>query len=268
MINFVVNIKSIMKSLKELLGESLGTFIIVFFGCGAVAGAVYLGAFSSLLEVAIIWGMGVTLAIFSTRNICSAHLNPAVTIAMLIAKRISWKKVPYYILAQFIGAFIASSVLYFIFQDAISVYEESLNIVRGSKESYQSAVMFGEFFPNPGFNGKFKIGWPTAMVLETIGTLLLVLVIFRLNEKEKQIDNLTPILIGLAVSSIICVIAPFTQAGLNPARDFGPRLFAYFAGWKNAAFPVPSFSFLTVYIVGPILGGVLATFLHKFMSSK
>lgn len=257
-----------MKHIKELLGESLGAFIIVFFGCGSVAGAVYLGAFQSLLEVAIIWGIGVALAIFTTRNICPAHLNPAVSIALALAKKFSWKKVPSYILAQFIGAFIASGVLYYIFQDAIAVYEASLNIIRGSEESYKSAVMFGEFFPNPGFAGKFEISWVTAMILEAVGTLLLILVIFRLTEKEKQVDNLTPILIGLTVSAIICIVAPFTQAGLNPARDFGPRLFAYYAGWGEAAFPTPSLSFFTVYILGPIAGGVGATYLHKLMSRK
>ncbi len=70
-----------------MLGEFLGTFILVFFGCGSVAVAVLFNAFSSLLEVALIWGFGVAIAIYATRNICPAHLNPAVSLSMCIIKK-------------------------------------------------------------------------------------------------------------------------------------------------------------------------------------
>jgi glycerol uptake facilitator protein len=255
-----------MKNLKEYIGEFTGTFILVFFGCGSVAGAVLFGAFSSLWEVAIIWGLGVALAIYCTRNVCPAHLNPAVSVAMTIAGKLAPKKLPIYVLFQFFGAFSAGALLYFIFKDSLLTFETANSIVRGNEESVRSAMMFGEFFPNPGFEGKFEISWIQAMLLEGIGTFILVFAIFRLTEKEEQINNFTPLLIGLTVTIIICIIAPFTQAGLNPARDFGPRLVAYFSGWGEAAFPEIRLSFFTVYILGPVIGGILARYAHKLFS--
>ncbi|MBT6440040.1 MAG: aquaporin family protein [Flavobacteriales bacterium] len=251
---------------KELIGEYIGTFILVLFGCGAVASAVLLDAFGSLLEVAIIWGVGVAIAIFSVRNICPAHLNPAVSAAMALFGSFSIKKLPLYITSQFLGAFSAAALLYFIFGDTISDFEQTNSIVRGSIESMKTAQMFGEFFPNPEFASKISITALQAMALEAIGTFILVFVIFRLTEKEEQTDNLTPILIGLTVTLIICLVAPYTQAGINPARDFGPRLFAYLSGWGDAAFPTAPFSFFTVYILGPILGGIAAGGLNKLMT--
>ena len=77
-------------------------------------------------------------------------------------------------------------------------------------------------------------------------------------------DAIAPMFIGLTVTSIICLIAPLTQAGLNPARDFGPRLVAWLAGWDKAAFPDQVGGFFFVYILGPMLGGVIASlfFVH------
>ena len=250
---------------KELLGEYIGTFILVLFGCGAVASAVLLNSFGSLLEVAIIWGIGVAIAILATRNICPAHLNPAVSVAMTLFGELDTKKLPLYITSQFLGAFSAAALLYFIFGNTIEIFEQTNNIVRGTIESSQTAMVFGEFFPNPSFADKVSISWLQAMTLEGIGTFILVFVIFRLTEKKNQIDNSTPILIGLTVTLIICLIAPYTQAGLNPARDFGPRVFAYLSGWGSAAFPIAPFSSFTVYILGPILGGVAAGLIHKLL---
>lgn len=248
---------------KEYLGEFTGTFIMVFFGCASVAGAILFNAFGSLLEVALIWGIGVAIAIFSVRNVCPAHLNPAVSLAMSIAGKLPWKKLPIYILYQLMGAITAGLVLFLIFQSSIEQYEILNEILRGNERSVHVAAMFGEFFPNPGFAQKVSISWMGAMAMEALGTFILVFVIFRLTQKKEQNDNLIPVMIGLTVTLIICVVAPFTQAGLNPARDFGPRLVAYFAGWGDVAFPSVPFSFLTVYILGPFIGGTFAALLNR-----
>jgi glycerol uptake facilitator protein len=257
-----------LKEYKELLGESLGTFILVFFGCGSVAVAVLFNAFSSLLEVALIWGLGVAIAIYTTRNICPAHLNPAVSLAMCISKKLVWKKLPFYILVQFLGAFLAGLLLFVIFENAIQTFEEVHEIARGSDASKKSAMMFGEYFPNPSFENFMEVSAALACFMEGLGTFLLVFVILRLTEKPAQINNITPLVIGLTVTVIICIVAPFTQAGLNPARDFGPRMVAFFAGWGNAAFPKVTFSFLTVYILSPLLGGIVAAYSHKLIRRR
>ncbi|MFX0558228.1 MIP/aquaporin family protein [Maribacter sp. CXY002] len=254
--------------LKELVGEAIGTFILVLFGCGSVAGAVLFNTFTSLLEVALIWGFGVTIAIFVTRNICPAHLNPAVSLAMVIMGKLSLRKLPSYILFQMIGAFLAALVLFLTLENAIITYELNNNIVRGSLDSVQTAMFFGEYFPNPGLMELISVSVYLAFSMEFLGTFLLVFVILKVTESSKQIDNITPLIIGLTVTVIICLAAPFTQAGLNPARDFAPRIVAYWAGWGNVAFPPIPFSFFTVYILAPMLAAVGAVYVHKLSLAK
>ena len=155
--------------------------------------------------------------------------------------------------------------MFLIFNNVIADYEEVNGIIRGSDASYRSAMMFGEYFPNPGYEDKLSVSHTLACIMEGLGTFFLVFVIFRLTKNPKQINNATPILIGLTVTILICLIAPFTQGGFNPARDFSPRIIAYFGGWKSAAFPVINLSFFTVYILSPIVGGVLASYVHKLI---
>ena len=103
---------------------------------------------------------------------------------------------------------------------------------------------------------------PLAMGAEALGTFLLVLMIFALTEgcNVGRPDNaLAPVFIGLSVTSIICLVAPLTQAGLNPARDLGPRLVAWLMGWGDAAFPDRVGGFFHVYVLAPLIGGVLAS---------
>lgn len=97
---------------------------------------------------------------------------------------------------------------------------------------------------------------------------LLLLMIFALTEGcnvGRPQDAMAPLFIGLTVSSIICLIAPLTQAGLNPARDFGPRIVAWATGWGSAAFPDQNGGFFFVYILGPILGGILASLFFVYV---
>lgn len=244
--------------IKNFTGELIGTFVLVFFGCGSVAVSVLFGAFSSLFEVAFIWGLAVIFGIFAARSFSDAHLNPAVSVAMLIAKRMSKKSFLPYVLGQFSGAFLAALLLYFLMSPAISVYELEHGIVRGEANSIATACMFGEFYSNPGFAKMVAIEEWQACFAEALGTFILVFMIFALTTERFQQADLQPLYIGFTVTIIICIIAPFTQAGLNPARDFAPRIVAYLMGWKGAAFPKDSSGFFTVYILSPIVGAIIA----------
>lgn len=125
-------------------------------------------------------------------------------------------------------------------------------------------MMFGEFYPNPGSGAAASVSTMTAFLAEGIGTFGLVFLVFALTEGcnlGRPDDSLAPLFIGLTVTVIIFVLAPLTQAGLNPARDLSPRLFAMFAGWGKAAMPDNNYGFLTVYVLGPIVGGILAALL-------
>ncbi|MFV0346425.1 MAG: MIP/aquaporin family protein [Bacteroidales bacterium] len=245
---------------KEFIGEALGTFILVLFGCGAVATDVLFGIHSGVLQIALIWGLGVTLAIYLTRHLSCAHLNPAVTLGMVISKRMSPRKLPEYLIAQFLGAFAASLVLYLLFAPSISAFESANSIIRGSSESTQTAKMFGEYYSLADSNA--IVSMPLAICAEAFGTFILMLMIFALTEGcnvGRPHEALAPLFIGLTVSSIICLIAPLTQAGLNPARDFSPRMTAWIFGWNDAAFPDKQGGFFFVYILGPMIGATLAT---------
>jgi glycerol uptake facilitator protein len=251
---------------KEFTGEALGTFILVLFGCGSVAVAVLFGEYNSIFQIGFVWGTGVTLAIYLTRHLSNAHLNPAVTLAMVLSKRMKAGKIPVYLLAQFFGAFLAGICVFLLFSPSITAYESAHQIVRGSEESIITAKMFGEFYPNPG--GTAVVPMILAIAAETFGTFLLVLTIFGLTEDAnagRPSSTMTPLFIGLTVSSVIWLIAPLTQAGLNPARDFGPRLVAWISGWGDAAFPDSRGGFFWVYILAPVIGGSIAALLEPVM---
>lgn len=246
-------------SKREFAGEFIGTFILVLFGCGSVAVSVLFNAHMGLMQIALAWGIGVMLAIYATRHLSCAHLNPAVSLAMVLSRRMSAKKIPCYLAAQFLGASLAALALYLCFGSSIEAYEQLKGIVRGTPESAHVAKMFGEYYNLPGSGS--AVSMLLAMWVEAFGTFLLLLMIFSLTEGcnvGRPSNGAAPVFIGLSVSAIICLLAPLTQAGLNPARDFGPRLVAWGLGWGEAAWPDKTFGFFWVYILGPILGGLVA----------
>lgn len=250
------------------IGEFSGTFILVLFGCGSVAVTKLFGAHNSLYQVAAIWGFAVALAIYTTRHLSGAHLNPAVTISMYLIKRMKSYELPIYLSAQLLGAFFAALILYLLFSPSIAHYEWGHHIIRGEANSIETAMIFGEFYPNPGNGVDIKVSLMSAILAELIGTGLLVFFILSLTDSSnagKPDSNSAPVFIGGTVFVIICIIAPLTQAGLNPARDFGPRIFSYLAGWGEAAFPDNQFGFFFVYILGPILGGAIASFIYSLV---
>lgn len=247
---------------REMLGEFLGTFLLVLFGCGAVAGSILFSAHPGLLQVALVWGIGVSLAIYATRHLSCAHLNPAVSLAMVTAGRMEARKLLPYLISQFAGAALAGVAILLLFGPSIAALERSEGILRGSAESIRTARMFGEFY-RP-LTGPGTVSLPLAVGAETFGTFLLILLIFSLTEGcnlGRPHDGIAPLFIGLTVASVICLVAPLTQAGLNPARDFAPRIVAALAGWGKAAFPDDQGGFFFVYIAGPVLGGQAAAFI-------
>ena len=246
-------------SLKnDFLGELIGSFILVLFGTGAVAAAVLYDAHQSLFQIGMIWALAVTFGIYMTRHLSNAHFNPAVSVAMVLTGRMSAKRLPTYISGQFIGSLLGALTVYGIYGSSIAQYEAKKNIVRGTFESVTTAKMFGEYYNQPG---GYTISMPLAIVVEALGTFLLVLIIFLFTEGAnvgRPNDNTAPILIGLTVGSLLALLASITQAGMNPTRDFAPRLVAWMFGWGSAAFPDSSGGFFWVYILAPLVGGILA----------
>lgn len=252
------------------VGEFWGTFLLVFFGCGSVCAAVTTGAQVGVFQVAIVWGLGIATAIYLCGSLSGAHLNPAVTLSLAVWGGFSPKKVAPYILCQLAGAFVGAAVLFLIFGNALREYEAANGIVRGTPGSEASAMVFGEFFPNPGGHplsetARRRISGPAAFGAEVIGTAVLLLVIFCVTDERNKSHPqvLTAASIGLTVTLLISLLGPLTMACFNPARDFGPRLFSALAGWGRVPFEANASGWLTVYIVAPILGGLLGGGLYR-----
>lgn len=254
-------------TLSWIQGEVIGTFLLVFFGCGSVATAVTVGAPVGLFQIAIIWGLGLTSAIYLTGKLSGAHFNPAITIAFAVFTDFPAKRVPGYIMAQLIGAFLAALAVYVLFSGAIEAYEIENGIQRGTLASVATARMFGEYFPNWGEadlaeRAKDSAFHFRACFAEMLGTALLALAIFGFIAKGNRTipDALIPAAIGMTLTVLICIFAPISQAGFNPARDFAPRLFSFFAGWGEIAFTTNGIGWLTVYILSPFVGALIGGF--------
>ena len=250
--------------LQWIQGEILGTFLLVFFGCGAVATAVAMDASVGLFQVAIIWGMGLTVAILLSRKLSGAHFNPAITIAFAALTNFPAKRVPGYILAQFAGAFLAAAAVYGLFGGAIAVFELENAITRGLPGSEASAKIFGEYYGN--LSGKIgvdvskdSISHLRACLAEMMGTALLALVIFGFTNKGNDTlhKTLVPFAIGMALTVLICIFAPLSMGGFNPARDLAPRLFSSLVGWRDIPFSTNGIGWLTVYILSPCAGALI-----------
>ena len=255
---------------RECLAECLGTFLLVFFGTGAVFVAVLTGALQGLFQVAIVWGLVIALAIYATGAVSGTHINPAVTLAAAVFRGFPRRKVIPFIAAQLAGALLASAILFFLYGKVLADFETAKGLVRGQPGSELSAMVFGEYFPNPALFGTTpeacaKVSLVQAMAAEGLGTAVLVFFIFALTDagnRGRPAGTLFALFIGLTISILIAVIAPLTQAGFNPARDFGPRLFAYCAGWGPVAIPGPRGGFFLVYIMAPVMGGLAGGAFH------
>jgi glycerol uptake facilitator protein len=261
--------------------EALGTYLLILFGCGAVHSAVLTGAQSGLWQVAIVWGVAIMLAVYVVGGVSGAHINPAVTIALAAWGRFTWRNVPPYIVSQVAGAFAAAATLFFLYGPMLAAKEQQVGVTRGEPMSIVTAMCYGEYFPNPGgmavpegethanvWSGFVsRVTHPIAFIAEVLGTLVLALVVFAVTDERNAggpAARFAPVFIGLCVACLISIIAPLTQACFNPARDFGPRLFAYLAGWQAAAIPGPNgHGWWTVYIVAPILGALLGAGLYE-----
>jgi glycerol uptake facilitator protein len=135
--------------LRQCIAEMVGTFVLVFFGTGAVHAAVLTGAQQGLWQVAVVWGIAISLAIYATGASSGAHMNPALTLSFVALRGFPWRRAPLYIVSQLLGAFLAAAVLYSLFSGILSQFESAHGLVRGTPGSELSAMVYGEYFPHP-----------------------------------------------------------------------------------------------------------------------
>ena len=245
------------------LGELVGTYILVGIGTASVAVAVLTDVGLGAWGVAAIWGGGLAIAIYLVNSRSGAHLNPAVTLAFALFRRYGFSraKVPLDWAAQLLGAGLAGLTVLWLFGGRLRSFEAAQGLVRGQPSSELSGMVFGQYFPNPAVFGAGPVSHALvspagAAVVEGFGTAVLAFVVLAVADRRDALPRprlVNPLLIAITLTLLIGVFAPLTQGGWNPARDFGPRLVAYLAGWGEMAIPGPGSGFW-VYIVGPFVG--------------
>lgn len=252
------------------LAEFIGTFIVILVGDGAVAVAVFTGAIDGW-GVAVMWGLAVTFGIYVAGAVSGAHFNPAVTITMAAFRGFPLRRIAPYIASQIAGAFAGAACVYALWAGFWAAKAQELGVEVGAAGSQKLMMIFSCFYPNPGSigtdaNAMARVTTETAFFVEAILTMFLLIMIFALTEPDNAgmpQAGLGPVFIGLTVTAIVGIGAPLTMDAVNPVRDFGPRLFAYFAGFGSIAFPGPRGNEWWLYIVAPIVGALIGAFCYK-----
>lgn len=240
----------------ELIAEFLGTFVLILFGTGVVAmvmlfptknaGETIHGGFTN---ITLGWGLAVTMGIYIAGKISGAHLNPAVTLAFAVFRDFPWRKVVPYSVAQTAGAFVAAGLVFWNYHPAFRAVDPQLERTSG---------VFTTF---PAFPGLPQAGF----LDQLIGTGLLVLLIFAITDEFNTPPgaNMVPAMIGLVVVAIGMSFGGMHGYPINPARDFGPRLLAVCAGFRNNGLTDGS-RVWWIPVVAPLLGGLAGAALYDF----
>lgn len=273
----------------ECAAEFLGTCVLILFGDGVVAMAVAGLPGSGRAETAttifqgpgdwllIAWGwaFAVCFGVYIAGGVTGAHLNPAVTLAFAVRRKFSWRKVAPYWLAQVVGAFVGAAIVWWNYHDSINVYDHAIAAKGGTAMvNGHTNATFSIFatFPSAVYHGSM---WGP-LLDQIIGTGLLVLCIAAVVDAKNTIvkANLGPLLIGFVVAAIGMSFGANAGYAINPARDFGPRLLAWFAGFGDLALPGTlhgpgGFSgYMWVPIVGPLIGGVIGIVVYDLFIGK
>ncbi|PIJ49901.1 aquaporin [Erwinia sp. OLTSP20] len=248
----------------QCIAEFLGIGTIIFFGAGCVAALKLAGASFGQWEISIVWGLAVSMAVYLSAGVSGAHLNPAVTLALWLFASFEGRKVIPYIIAQVAGAFCAAALVYALYYNLFYDYEQTHQMVRGSTQSLELAGIFSTY-PNP------HISVGQAFLVEAVITAFMMGLIMALTDDGNGLPKgpLAPLLIGLLIAVIGASMGPLTGFALNPARDFGPKLFAFFAGWGKVAFTgAKDIPYFLVPVFGPIVGASLGAFTYRSLIAR
>src|SRR5215210_5624712 len=224
--------------LGSALAELIGTFILVFTGCAVAVAAVLQRptagpAFYDSLAVALAFGIALVVVVAAIGHVSGAHVNPAVTLALAVTNKFPWGHVPVYLGAQLLGAILGAIAVWISYGDAA-----------------RELAAVAATFPVDG------VGDPRAFLVEIFVTFILVFVVLSVATDDRAPAGVAPVAVGFALACGVLIAGPVTGGSLNPARTLGPMIVA---GQFNA---------LWVYILAPVLGGVLAAVLYERFVSE
>jgi aquaporin Z len=228
--------------MRKLVAEFVGTFVLVFGGCGsAVFSAAFPNVGIGLLGVSLAFGLTVLGCAYGLGHVSGCHLNPAVTVGLCAARRFEWKDLPGYVAAQLAGGIVAAGVL--------------LLLLKGQPSGYDAAV--GGLAANGyGDHSPGHYGLVSALVAEVVFTFIFLTVILGATSK-RAVAGFAGIPIGLTLTLVHLVGIPITNLSVNPARSTGPAIFV--GGWALEQL----WLFWLAPIVGAAAAGVLGAWLHE-----
>ncbi len=235
-----------MSNMAMYSAEFLGTLILILLGAGVVANVSLKeskGKDSGWMVITTAWGLAVAIGAYVTGWVSGAHLNPAVTIAFAFSGDLDWALVPGYIIAQVLGAMVASALVYLTYKDHFDITEDP-------------DTKLGIFCTIPAIRNPF---WN--LVTEIIGTIMLVLGIMGINHANNDVGALSAFLAGCLVWVIGLSLGGPTGYAINPARDFGPRLAHQLLPIKGKR--DSDWGYAYIPIVGPIIGGILGAIIYN-----
>ncbi len=227
--------------MKNYLSELFGTFCLVLFGCGAAAvagGAVGAVSGLGLLGISLAFGLAVVAMAYAIGPISGCHINPAISVGMLVAGKLSLKDTIGYVVSQCIGAVLGAFILYLL--------------LSGQDGFVAGDWAYGSNGWGEGYLGNFSM--QSAFIAEVVFTAIFLVVIHAVTSKMGN-ATMAGLAIGITLALIHMVVIPITGTSVNPARSLGPAVFAQGIALQQ----------LWLFIVAPILGGVLGTLLWKYL---
>jgi MIP family channel proteins len=245
---------------RAVAAEFLGTLVLITLGTAVVAQVVLSGGtHGGYLSINIGWGLAVTMGVYVSAGVSGAHLNPAVTLALAIHRGFPWSRVVPYCVAQVAGAFAGAALTFMTYRAAFDHFDGGTRQVAGA---HGTAGIFATY-PQPFLT----LGG--GMVDQVIGTAFLLMLIFALGDPRNFAPEprISPVLVGLAVVVIGMTFGFNAGYAINPARDFGPRLFTFVAGWGSEVFRAGD-GWWWVPILGPLVGGVLGGWVYDALIAR
>jgi MIP family channel proteins len=249
---------------SALLGEFLGTALLVLLGDGVVASVVLLTKTSDQMMITTGWGLAVALAVYVSGRLSGGHINPAVTLALASRGAFPRERVLPYWGAQLAGAFAGALLVYVDYADAFASFEQNEHLVRGvmagGKLVGTAAGGAGVFATYPAFDTLWR-----NFFSEFLATAVLLLGVRALTDRRNAAPGgyVEPLALGALVWAIGLSLGGLTGYAINPARDLGPRLASACLGWGTAVFQSHG-GYFWVPIVAALAGGVAGTFLYDF----
>jgi glycerol uptake facilitator protein len=248
----------------ELIAEVFGTFVLILLGDGVVAQVATSARLASEAydwnTIAFGWGFAVVMAVYVAGGVSGAHINPAVTFAMAVKRGFAWSKVVPYWIAQIVGAFLGALAVYLVYLQGL--------VEAGMPNVWSTAP--GALFDKPLWgdadlvvNNVGSYPFWNAGLAEIIGTAMLLIGVAAMIDPKNlgPKSNMAPLLIGFVVLSIGLSLGGPSGYAINPARDFGPRIFGTIAGTKD----LWSGGYWYVPIVFPLIGGAIGILLYDYL---